>query len=228
MKKVYIAIISVSLILLVAIMLIVVRGNKESNQDSGASTRTEMGAQEENVSKVDKTEEDASESDFRIRSLGNGKCEIVGCRATQKVIRVPETIYGETVVGIGSNAFSMLEAQKIILPDTVEYLAKTAFNGCEKLEEVKLGKGLKKTNYLSFNFCNELRSVSFPEGMEEMTDVCFGFCTKLSEVYVPASVTKFGSLIVDPEMNPNVVIVTPAGSAAEANALKYDIPVRNP
>ena len=225
MKKVYIPIISVSLILLVAIMLIVVRGNKESNQDSDASTRTEMGAQEENVAKVDKTEQDVSESAFRTRSLGNGKCEIVGCSATKKVIRVPETIYGETVVGIGSNAFSMLDAQKIILPDTVEYLAKYAFNTCEKLEEVDLGHGLKKTGLLSFNMCNELRSVTFPEGMEEKTKCCFAGCEKLGEVYIPASVTKFGNRIA---VCPNIVIVTAEGSAAEANALKYGIPVRNP
>lgn len=225
MKKVYIPIISISLILLVAIMLIVACGNKESNQDSDTSISTEMGAQEENVVKTDEEEQDVSESDFRTRSLGNGKCEIVGCSATAKVIRVPETIYGETVVGIGSNAFSVLDAQKIILPDTVEYLAKYAFNTCKKLEEVKLGKGLKKTGLLSFNFCNELRSVTFPEGMEEMTECCFAGCEKLGEVYIPASVTKFGNRIA---VDPNVVIVTPAGSAAEANALKYGIPVRNP
>lgn len=228
MKKFYIPIISVFLILLVAIILIVVSGNKESNQDLDDSVSTEMGTRKENVAKVDKTEQDVSESDFIIRSLGNGTCEIMGCSSTARVIRVPETIYGETVVGIGSNGFNCTEAEKIILPDTVEYLANHAFNNCENLEEVDLGRGLKKTNLMSFNFCNELRSISFPDGMEEMTEVCFGVCKKLGEVYIPASVTKFRNMIVSPGLCPDVVIVTPAGSAAEANALKYGIPVRNP
>lgn len=228
MKKFYIPIISVFLILLVAIILIVVSGNKESNQDLDDSVSTEMGTRKENVAKVDKTEQDVSESDFIIRSLGNGTCEIMGCSSTARVIRVPETIYGETVVGVGSNAFAMLEAQKIILPDTVEYLEEYAFSLCENLEEIELGNGLKQTGLFAITGCNELRSVSFPEGMEEMTQSCFGACAKLGEVYIPESVTKFGNIIVSPSLCPNVVIVTPAGSAAEANALKYGIPVRNP
>ncbi len=173
-------------------------------------------------------EQYASEDDFRSESLKDGRCEIVSCSSTAKVIKVPETIYGETVVGIGPNAFVDVEAQKIILPDTVEYLKKNAFNTCEKLEQVELGSGLKRTDLFCFNMCNELRSVTFPEGMEKMTEVCFGICENLGEVYVPASVTEFGNKILSPALCKNAVIVTPAGSAAEANAIEYGIPVRNP
>lgn len=212
-----------------SLLLLAACGKNEPAQDY--TTPADVVAQPEQVqpeTEPAEAELEVSESDFRTASLGDGKCELVGCSATAKVIKVPETLYGETVVGIGSNTFAMLDAQKIILPDTVEYLAQNAFSLCEKLEEVELGKGLKRTDALSFNMCNELRSVSFPDGMEEMTEICFGICEKLGEVYVPASVTTFGNRIVDPALCANVVIVTPAGSAAEANALEYGIPVRNP
>lgn len=213
-------------LIFVALILLLTACDKKDPAPS-ASTGTKPGQTQATAAPTEE-EQEVSENDFRIASLGDGRCEIVGCSATAKVIRVPEQLFGETVVGIAMNAFGNIEAQKIILPDTVEYLKQNAFNNCEKLEEVELGKGLKKTGLLSFNFCNELRSVTFPDGMEEMTECCFGICMKLGEVYVPASVTKFGNCIADSALCPNVVIVTPAGSAAEANAKEYGTPVRNP
>lgn len=216
------------LFMVLSLMLPVGCSSKDPVQNSEPSESTKAQSAHEQTEKETVVEEqDVSEDDFRIASLGDGTCEIVGCSSTAKVIRVPETLFGETVVGIGSNAFAMLDAQKIILPDTVEYLEEYAFSICEKLEEVELGKGLKKTGMAVFNLCNELRSISFPDGMEEMTGCCFGICEKLGEVYIPASVTKFGDLIVDPAICPEVVIITPAGSAAEANAQEYGIPYRN-
>ena len=222
MKKVCI------LILLLSVMLLTACGGKEPVQDSTFPTNATVQPEQAETSANADNEEFTPESDFRTASLRDGRCEIVGCSSTAKVIRVPETLFGETVVGIGSNGFNCVEAEEIILPDTVEYLANNAFNNCEKLKEVDLGSGLKRTGLLSFNACNELRSVSFPEGMEEMTECCFGICEKLGEVYIPASVTKFGNKIASLAMCPEVVIVTPAGSAAEANAQEYGIPYRNP
>lgn len=222
MKKLVVLFMALSLILLAAC------GNEDVQQNSDPAEATQIqSAQDQTEVEIVDKEDEVSESDFRTVSLGDGRCEIVGCTSTAKVIRVPETLFGETVIGIGSNAFAMLEAQKIILPDTVEYLEEYAFSVCEKLEEVELGKGLKKTGMAVFNICNELRSISFPEGMEEMTGCCFGICEKLGEVYIPDSVTRFGDLIVDPAICPEVVIITPAGSAAEANAQEYGIPYRN-
>ena len=217
------------LIMVLSLMLLAACGGKEPIQNPDPSAGTEMQpAQTQTEAGAVDEEQNVSEDDFRTASLGDGRCEIVGCSSTAKVIQVPETLFGETVVGIGTNAFCALEAEKITLPDTVEYLAKNAFNTCEKLEEVDLGKGLKRTGVFSFNLCNALQSVTFPEGMEEMTECCFGGCEKLGEVYVPTSVTMFGSLILDPVLCPEAVIVTPAGSAAEANAQEYGIPYRNP
>jgi len=217
------------LFMVLSLMLLAACGSKEPVQNLDPSASTEMqSTQDQTETNAVDVEQSVSEDDFRTASLGNGTCEIVGCSSTAKVIQVPEKLFGETVVGIGSNCFNAVEAQKIILPDTVEYLAKYAFINCENLQEVDLGSGLKRTGLLSFNNCGELRSVSFPEGMEEMTECCFAMCLKLGEVYIPDSVTKFGNRITDTALCPEVVIVTPAGSAAEANAQEYGIPYRNP
>lgn len=222
MKKLCVLILTLSLLMLAACA-------KQEIQTPTATAQGESVAAPEQTQAATVTEaQEASEEDFRTVSLGDGKCEILGCSSDAEVIRVPETLYGETVVGIGTNAFCGREAKKIILPDTVEYLEKYAFNTCEKLEELELGSGLKRTGLFAISFCNELCSVTFPDGMEEMTEICFGSCLKLGEVYIPASVTKLTNMIVNPELCPEVMIVTPAGSAAEANAQEYGIPYRNP
>ncbi len=218
-----------ALIMVLTLMLLAGCGSKDPVQNLDSSAGTEVqSAQEQTETEAVREEQNISEDDFVIASLGAGTCEIISCSSTAKVIRVPEILYGETVVGIGSNGFNCTEAEKVVLPDTVVYLANNAFNNCENLKEVDLGSGLKRTGLFTFNFCNELRSVSFPEGFEEMTECCFCVCDKLGEVYVPASATIFGSMIVNPEICPEAVIVTPAGSAAEANAQEYGIPYRNP
>ena len=217
------------LIMVLSLMLLAACGEKAPEKNPETVAGTEMqAAQNQTETKAVDVEQNVSEDDFRTASLGDGTCEIVSCSATVKVVRVPETLFGETVVGIGSNAFAMLEVQKIILPDTVEYLEDYAISLCEKLEEIELGKGLKRTGVFSITGCNNLRSISFPEGMEEMTQSCFGACEKLEEVFIPASVTKLGNMIFSPSLCPNAVIITPAGSAAEANAQEYGIPYRNP
>lgn len=217
------------LIMVLSLMLLAACGEKapENNPETVAGTEMQA-AQNQTETEAVEEDQEVSEDDFRTASLGDGRCEIVSCSSTEKVIQVPETLFGETVVGIGTNAFAMLEAQKIVLPDTVEYLADYAFSLCEKLEEIDLGTGLKRIGVFSISGCNELRTISFPEGMEEMTQSCFGACAKLGEVYIPASVTKFGNMIFSPSLCPNAVIITPAGSAAEANAQEYGIPYRNP
>lgn len=218
-----------ALIMVLTLMLLAGCGSKDPVQNPDSSAGTEVqSAQEQTETEAVREEQNISEDDFVIASLGDGTCEIISCSSTAKVIRVPEILYGEIVVGIGSNGFNCTEAEKVVLPDTVVYLANNAFNNCENLKEVDLGSGLKRTGLFTFNFCNELRSVSFPEGFEEMTECCFCVCDKLGEVYVPASATIFGSMIVNPEICPEAVIVTPAGSAAEANAQEYGIPYRNP
>lgn len=222
MRKVY------ALILTVMVLALAACGKQEVQSPTAPAQAETSAVPEQTQVETVAEEKEASEEDFRTESLGDGRCEIVGCGSEIEVIRVPETLYGETVVGIGTNAFCGLEAKKIILPDTVEYLGRYAFNTCEKLEELELGSGLKKTGLFAISFCHELCSVTFPEGMEEMTEICFGSCLKLGEVYVPASVTKFANMIVNPALCPEVVIVTPAGSAAEANAQEYGIPYRNP
>lgn len=202
-----------------------------SSADASAGNDSEENAEtaetEESVSAD--VETTGSDADFQVTYLDDGTCEICGCFLTDaESIVVPETIGGRTVTGIGGYAFSTLAAKEITLPDTVEYLSKAAFVACENLKTINMGSGLKTIDTLAINGCDSLTSLTFPDGMETMENCPFLNCGSLGDVYIPESVTSFGDMITLSDGCPNVVIVTPAGSAAEAKATENALPVRNP
>lgn len=51
-----------------------------------------------------------------------------------------------------------------------------AFSYCEKLENVSIGKGIRKIGFEVFNECYTLRNVSLPEGLEVIEDYAFQCC----------------------------------------------------
>lgn len=193
-----------------------------NGQDAVAETEPEA---EETQAPEQNTK--AIEDEFVISGVGDGTCQIDVCLSEKTVIEIPEKIADQTVVGIGDGAFGNSPAQKIIIPDTVEYVDAYAFSICENLQEVQFGAGVKWTGDHLFNDCPQLQRVSFPEGMQEMKGIAFFNCGSLGEVYIPDSVTEIPRGITYLDFCPNIVIVTPAGSAAETSATEFELPVKN-
>lgn len=175
------------------------------------------------VSKKDTTEE----SLFEVEPIGANTCAVIGCSSESDVIVVPDTIQGMTVIRIASRAFENSSAVAISIPDTVTYIESYAFSKCKKLETIELSRFLEKVGELVFNECPSLEKILFPGGMTEFEGTPIGRCASLQLVYIPDSVTIIPDGIVSTSLCPNVVIVTPSGSAAEAVALDAGIPVNN-
>ncbi|MCD7801605.1 MAG: leucine-rich repeat protein [Clostridiales bacterium] len=202
---------------------------QESADEAETETEADSGDDADSSEAADDESTESDDSDYVTTHLDDSTCEITDCYLTEaETIVVPETIGGRTVVGIGGYAFTELEAKEISLPDTLEYIGQAAFVSCENLETVNLGSGLKTIESLAFTNCNSLKSLTFPEGMETFEDTPFSLCESLVEVYIPDSVTNFGGVITYLDLCPNIVIVTPSGSAAEAKAIEDGLPVENP
>lgn len=225
------------LILLIALAMLMTACGQKSEQP--AETQPEQTPAAAEVNEPQNTETPAqpaeapakadstiSEDDFVISSDNEGNCVIENCSSDAAVIEVPETIAGNTVVGIGASAFSIRPAEKIILPDTVRSIDTYAFNSCDNLTEVVFGSGLKEIG-AAFILCPELRKVSLPEGVTTIKDTLFTACDNLEEAYIPASATEIAAPFCYTYESPNLVIVTPAGSVAESVANEAGIPVRN-
>lgn len=229
---------SIIALALASIILLAVAGcgkdSTETPTDEAVSAAEAVDAETAMPDEQDKPDDTASsadavrEEDFSIWDLGDGTCEIRSCEAYEaKAIQVPETISGRTVVGIGQFGLSGLDAESIVLPDTVEYIESYAFINDVNLISVSLGSGLTRAEEMIFSGCDKLETVTFPEGMSTMSYMPFGTCDVLEEVYIPASVTEIPNGITYIEKCPNIVIVTPAGSTAEAVANEYGLPVVN-
>lgn len=170
-------------------------------------------------------EPECKEEDFVTESLGNGACKLTAYYGDSAVVVVPGSIRGETVTeiaGVGTKGIT-----KVVLPDTVEIIGYQAFNCCSDLEEIVFGNGLKEVGYFAFNACDSLSELVFPEGLTTLSEMPLGICAKLKEVYIPASATEFGGRLFYAENMPDLVVVTPAGSAAEKRAQEDGLTVKN-
>jgi len=122
----------------------------------------------------------------------------------------------EIIFGIGhSSSDSLL---RITIPDSVSAIIEDTFCGCEKLEEVILGNGLKLIGDRAFAGCgfqeifipqnvriigescfceNEnLKSVYLPAGIEAISEDSFQDCESLENIFVPkGSIEKFKALL---------------------------------
>jgi hypothetical protein len=176
----------------------------------------------ENLSSFPTTEEDK----FTVSSVEGG-VEITNCSADDYVIVVPESINGEKVVSIGNGAFYANQTYAIVLPDSVISIDENAFFDCANMRYIDLGEGLQSIGELAFCGCTNLKTVTFPDSLQKISSYIFQECDSIEEIYIPETTTDIPRGISDYVSCPNAVIVTPAGSAAEAAAIAEETPVRN-
>jgi hypothetical protein len=177
----------------------------------------------ENLSSFPTTDED----EFTISSVEGG-VEVTDCSADDYVIVVPESINGKKVVSIGNGAFYNNPTYAIVLPDSVTFIDENAFFDCTNMLYIDLGEGLQNIGELAFCGCASLKTVTFPDSLQKISSYIFQGCDSIEEIYIPETTTDIPRGISDYVSCPNAVVVTPAGSAAEAAAIAEETPVRNP
>lgn len=104
---------------------------------------------------------------------------------------VPATYKGLPVTEVGEFAFSDLNAQKIVLPESVLRIDDYAFSYCAA-EEIVLPQTMQFLGDAAFYFCSNLQKINLPEGIERVGDSAFYFCSSLREIVIPDSVVEIG------------------------------------
>ena len=97
---------------------------------------------------------------------------------------------------IGGNAFEdCSNLTSFCVPDSIASIGKSAFRGCEKLEEVIFSQQSKLSDIGSFAFvdCTSLKSIIIPDSVTEIGDYTFEECTNLENVKIPNSITRIGN-----------------------------------
>jgi len=90
---------------------------------------------------------------------------------------------------IGSYAFAGCVAlSSVNLTDSVEEIGRNAFQDCEVLYWIWLGRGLEKIDTQAFDGCESLPEVKLPEGLTYIGSNAFQDCYGLKSVTIPGSV----------------------------------------
>lgn len=97
----------------------------------------------------------------------------------------------------GNETDSVVQAKKIIFPDSVEGIADLAFFGNDNLEEVVLSNNIKEITDQTFYYCENLKKITLPEKLETLGANAFSNCKKLEEVVIPAGVTELCTGVFD-------------------------------
>ncbi len=131
---------------------------------------------------------------LQYRSNGDGTCIVTGPGTfSGSYLEIPtQNPDGETVVGIGSFAFSAnTNLARVKIPDTVKSIGSGAFSSCFNLLKVDMPEYVDDFGNNVFNYCRKLTSAVIPEGVTSLGARTFRYCNSLTEMTLPSTLESF-------------------------------------
>ena len=125
--------------------------------------------------------------------VGLGSCDA-------EEIVIPASYNGQPVVAIGAYAFGLtadadhpILMKKIYIPNTVERIEESAFEGCRQLEQIVFQENsrLERIGKRAFAGC-PLVCLDLPEGLKTIEEGAFVTCSELTEITIPTTLQQIG------------------------------------
>lgn len=133
-----------------------------------------------------------AEDDGTLRLLNTTEIqnwEFSGRKDLKKIV-VPEG-----VTKIGKSAFNgCTNLREIILPESITEIAYGAFSGCAKLQSIVLPDNITKISPWVFSGCKSLQSINLPDGITEIGSYAFHSCESLQSIVLPPKLQKLESM----------------------------------
>lgn len=98
-------------------------------------------------------------------------------------IKIPATLGGHTVTGLGYYSFSRgynedyylhSKIRSVTIPESVTFIGLNAFNDCENLTTLSLGEHIKTIGDGAFEDCSQLTGVTIPQSVTSIGGLAFG------------------------------------------------------
>ena len=171
---------------------------------------------------------------FRYKLINDGKeiCITKG-KISEETVEVPAKIGDIPVTEIGDAAFYNFEhkdknmVKKIVLPDTIKKIDKSAFADNEKLTDINIPSSVTSIGDNAFEVCTSLEKITLPENLKTIGAQAFIHNKSLTNVTIPASVTTIGDKAFaycgTITGNENFFIYCTAGTAGEKYAIDNKI-----
>ncbi len=114
------------------------------------------------------------------------------------VLRVPETVAGQTVTALGPGCFAgCKDLTTIILPDTVRDIGPNAFDRCTALRGLLVPEGVKTIGSGAFGGCISLESLSISASVTVIASGCMDDCASLLYIFYNGPFESWNALYSD-------------------------------
>lgn len=118
---------------------------------------------------------------------------LVKYKGTEKNVSVPDT-----VEVIAKGAFEENDTvEVVVIPASVTRIEAYAFWGCDKLGKVILGSGLTEIGDFTFTNCVGLKDISIPKNIRSIGISAFADCVNMTEINIPPEVTSIHDTAFD-------------------------------
>ena len=122
----------------------------------------------------------------------DGKYSCAVSPAPKGDLKIPATLGGVKVTGIGEEAFRFCnDLTSVTVPEGVTHIDTHALAYCRGLQSVTLPSSLRDIGYAAFGKDAELKSVTIPNGVKSIAADAFNGCG-LKSVIIPESVMHMG------------------------------------
>ena len=159
-----------------------------------------------------------SEADAATSSASDFKMEgstLVKYRGTEKNVSIPDT-----VEIIAKGAFEdNTNVELVVVPNSVKRIEGYAFWGCDNLDTVVLGRGLTAVADYAFAGCKGLKQMTIPSNVTSIGVQSFGDCVNLKDIAIPPETTYIHETAFDGCYQ--LTIHCDAGSAADVFAKDF-------
>lgn len=106
------------------------------------------------------------------------------CKKIQKI-----DLSRTQITTIGNGAFgTCTQLKEVILPETVSWIAGSAFMNCENMEKINLESAkITTVSAYAFSYCKKLKSIKIPDTVTYIAERAFQYCEALETLELPNS-----------------------------------------
>lgn len=126
----------------------------------------------------------------------DGNVYITSYTGAEENVTVPSKLGGKKVIGMDSYS-GVFSGNKFIetvyIPDSVQYIGRCSFSGCENLTKITGCKGINAIGYRAFENCLKLQTYPFTNKVSHIGDSAFNNCQNLQSVTLYTGLTFLGA-----------------------------------
>lgn len=111
-------------------------------------------------------------------------------------IKIPAKVNGHVVKQLDGTFRDNKKIQTVTMPDSITYVNR-AFQGCSKLESVKMSRSMEHIGSGTFRDCIRLKKVSIPKQVKVISSFAFCNCRSIKELVIPEGVISLESHTFD-------------------------------